>query len=195
MSNNLPAIIEPLEKPVPVDVSIKVPVVTDEQAVRALRRQGGVTLRNDFLRDMTKVGIYLNGAGVLRTTDGLAIVSMTQAHRIAQEIAMLAERVPKGSTNRRKKEVTPEMVEMMSNLARAHGSLMGKINESLAIIRERHYPPAKSTLNASDIAAPKVPSFPEGAKIEPAQTMIVAQHVHMGEQNDPSSPVADLPQP
>ncbi len=174
--------IEPLEKPVEVDVSIPVPVVTDEQAVRALRRQGGVTFRADFLRDLSKLGVHANGAGILRTTDGMAILSQAQTYRLAQEIAIMGEKVPKDGTSRRKKEVTLEMVEKMSSLARAHSLLMGKINESLAIVRSRYAAsevPNSPATNGANGNGNRVPSFPEGGKVEPAKTMIVAQHVHM----------------
>lgn len=191
MSENLPAVIEPLEKPVEVNVSIPVPVVTDEQAVRALRRQGGVTFRADFLRDLSKLGIHSNGAGILRTTDGMAILTQAQTYRMAQEISIMAEKVPKDGTTRRKKEVTLEMVEKMSSLARAHSLLMGKINESLAIVRSRYAAseaPGPAWNDGANGNGNRVPSFPEGGKGGSSKTMIVAQHVHMDGAGAPEEP-------
>jgi len=155
--------------------------------MRALRRQGGVTLRSDFMRDLGKLGVYMNGAGILRSTDGLAIVTISQAHRIAQEIAMLAEKVPKDGTTRRKKQATPEMVDMISHLAKAHSLIMGKITETIALVRGRQFKATGGPGTSENKNAPRVPSFPEGAKIEPPQTMIVAQHVHVDGAGAPDS--------
>lgn len=163
--------LEPKTEVMEVPVDIPDPVVTEDEAIAALERQGHVDLDARTIRDLRDIGVFAKATGLLKIQRGRGMVNQQTLHKAM--IAMQDE-MDKVLHSRLK-----DKTAKMTALARTIGYLSSKVTESQRMMMgiEKLSQPA-GTIESE---MPVNNGFRPGQTVKPAKgsTMIMARNVHI----------------
>lgn len=163
--------LEPKTEVMEVPVEIPDPVVSEDQAISALERQGHVDLDAGTISDLRDIGVFSKATGLLKIQRGRGMVNQMTLHK-----AMIAMQDEMGKVlHSRLKDKTAKMTA----LARTIGYLSSKLTESqrMMVGIEKLSQPA-GTIESE---MPMNNGFRPGQTVKPAKgsTMIMARNVHI----------------
>lgn len=176
--NDDPKDLLPVKSP-PIPIDIAEPMVSDEEAEKALLECGLVRVPKKQLDNLNKLGIWLKGAGVLRNQRGEALFNQRRLDDVMQ---ILYEHIVDINGSKRKDKMKSILL-----LSEKLGYLSSKMTESQKLVVEMEGLTPGSARNAAyqDEAVNK--SFIPGSNVKP---MIVGKeiHIHQAPQNQPTGP-------
>lgn len=154
-----------LSAPLPVEVGLEDPMISDDELVKVLTRQGFSEVGLSRIQDIRACGVALKGLGVLKMQRGRALVSQQRMDNAMRYLADLLEEVMAGNKSTK--------ISQAIRLAQALGYMGSKLTEAQAFLAEmeRHH---GSNRPAFQEAVSEVinKGFLPGKDVQPGVTLI-----------------------
>lgn len=147
--------------------------VDDAQFVASMRRKGAVTVSENYLHDLEKIGIAAKNAGTLKIGRGQALITQQKVEELT-EMIIQAARLEMTRKVRGKLKMADAKRLCMFATAAAVLSKASTESQRLMLEIEEAKPGG-----ATDDDIPAVKSFAPGAVVSPGNNNIVANQVHI----------------
>ena len=165
-----------LALPPAVDVELPEPMVTDEDAKRALAEMGLVKIGANYLKRLTQMGVLVKKNGVIRNQRGQAfLLQATASEALTTLTALISEAA---GTKEKLKTRINNVCQLTQQLSHVTARMTDAQMVSLEIekmTKPRGVPPPEEEQDL-------VPSFVPGSAIRPNSTLVVGREIHLHNQ-------------